>query len=95
MILHPYNQEIILTKSFKRFKELKNLFRNLYVSLFSACKCKEIKLNPVFKTPKKIEKIHNKDTSTEIEVNLICHKKYDKKMSIEATQIQMKNLFRL
>lgn len=39
MIVNPYNTDIILTKSFKRTAELKQLIRLSYVSLFSCCNC--------------------------------------------------------
>ena len=39
MVVNPYNDEIILTKSFKRSTELKQLIRLAYISLFTRCGC--------------------------------------------------------
>ena len=39
MVLNPYNRDIILTKSFKRTPELKQLIKLCYISLFSRCAC--------------------------------------------------------
>lgn len=49
MVLNPYNDDIILTKSFKRTAELKQLLRLCYISLFNTCACannKTINLKP-------------------------------------------------
>ena len=40
---NPYNEEIILTKSFKRTGELKQLIKLCYISLFSQCSCPQTK----------------------------------------------------
>ena len=39
MIVNPYNDDIILTKSFKRTAELKQLIKLCYISIFSRCSC--------------------------------------------------------
>ena len=39
IILNPYNYDIILTKSFKRTKELFYLIRLSYINLFKTCNC--------------------------------------------------------
>ena len=39
MIVNPYNQDIILTKSFKRTFELKQSLKLCYISIFQGCFC--------------------------------------------------------
>lgn len=39
MVINPYNDDIILTKSFKRSCELKQLMKMMYISLFNRCHC--------------------------------------------------------
>ena len=39
MVSHPYNQDIILTKIFKRTNELKQYIKLLYIELFNRCHC--------------------------------------------------------
>lgn len=49
MITNPYNEDIILTKSFKRTVELRQLIKLCYISIFSRCCCdvsKEVVVKP-------------------------------------------------
>lgn len=44
MVINPYNDDIILTKSFKRTSELKQLIKLSYFSLFNSCLCTNTKI---------------------------------------------------
>lgn len=68
MVLNPYNADIILTKSFKRTAELKQLIRLCYISLFNKCSCSEnktIKIKPKL-TLKPSPKRHIDDSFADI-----------------------------
>jgi len=68
MVVNPYNEEIILTKSFKRSAELKQLLRLVYISLFSRCNCmikKNLTISPKKKSKNMIKSV-NDDNDTDI-----------------------------
>lgn len=68
MVVNPYNDEIILTKSFKRSSELKQLFRLVYISLFARCSCvidRNLTVNPK-RQPNRVIKPNVDDKDTDI-----------------------------
>ena len=47
-VVNPYNKDIILTKSFKKIKQLKLFFKLSYVELFNTCICAKNRFSKIF-----------------------------------------------
>ena len=73
-ILNPYNEEIILTKSFRRTIDLKEAFKLCYISMFSLCGClddKVIKISPIMRLEKSKNQINNQKSKGMMDYNPI------------------------
>ena len=73
-ILNPYNEEIILTKSFKRTIDLKEAFKLCYISIFSLCNCsndKVMKIKSMVSLERSKSHGHNTKIKGKIENNPI------------------------
>lgn len=79
VVANPYNKDIILTKSFKKIKELRQFFKLSYISLFNTCICANDRICKIFFKIHKNKKGFKKNNEILIEYKIVKKNRESKK----------------